>query len=122
MSTLQTLRNTHVLARFVLVWFVLFMGVAVASSLVKPEASQLVCSAAGSIKLVQADTDAEGQAVPMHSALDCPACLPLIAPPEGDVVAHLLPQNLAQLFIEWPSPDPSSLPGQAWQARAPPSV
>jgi hypothetical protein len=49
MFSLQTLRNAHLLTRLVLVWFALFVGAAVASPLVKPEAVHLVCSAIGGV-------------------------------------------------------------------------
>ena len=39
---MQTLRHAHLLARFVLVWFVCALGVAVASPMVHPQAMELV--------------------------------------------------------------------------------
>ena len=119
MSTLQTLRNAHVLTRLVLVWFALFIGVAVASPLVKPEATQLVCTAMGSMKLVQADADDQG-AAPLHISLDCPACLPLIAPPCAALHVVLPPGSLSHVLQPRPAARLASLLGQPWQARAPP--
>ena len=49
MFSLQSLRNAPHLTRLVLVWFALFVGVAVASPLVNPEGVQLVCTTAGSV-------------------------------------------------------------------------
>lgn len=120
MSTLQTLRNAHVLTRLVLVWFALFIGVAVASPLVKPEATQLVCTAMGSMKLVQADADDAGATAPLHTALDCPACLPLIAPPQATAPVVLPPGGLSHVLQPRPAARLASLLGQPWQARAPP--
>jgi len=96
MFSLQSLRNAHRLTRFVLVWFALFVGAAVASPLVKPEAVQLVC------------------------ALDCPACLPLIAPPAADVLAQLPTGHLSHVLQALPAARLASLLDQPWQARAPP--
>ena len=76
---MHRLRNARSLARLVLVWFALALGVAVASPLIKPDASTLVCSAGGVMKRVAADTDAD--AAPMlPSLLDCPLCLHVASP------------------------------------------
>ena len=121
MNCLQSLRNAHRLTRFVLVWFVLFVGVAVASPLVKPEASQLVCSALGGMKLVTADAASDDVGAPVaHTALDCPACLPLTAPPSADMLAQLPSGNLSHALQPLPAARLASLLGQPWQARAPP--
>jgi hypothetical protein len=121
MFSLQTLRNAHHLTRFVLVWFALFVGAAVASPLVKPEAVHLVCSAMGGVKLVQADAaGAEVDGVVAHTALDCPACLPLIAPPVADLLAPLPTGNLSHVLQPLHAARLASLLGQPWQARAPP--
>ena len=121
MFCLQSLRNAHRLTRFVLVWFALFVGAAVASPLVKPEAVQLVCSAIGGVKLVPVDAagaDVDGTVA--HTALDCPACLPLIAPPAADVLAKLPTGDLPHALRALPAARLASLLGQPWQARAPP--
>jgi len=76
---MQSLRNAHLLARFVLVWFVLFVGVAVASPLVNPKSAQLVCSAMGGMKMVNAD-DGSGDTSPSVNSLDCPFCVQVVLP------------------------------------------
>jgi hypothetical protein len=121
MFSLQSLRNAHSLTRHVLVWFAVFVGVAVASPLVKPEAVQLVCSAIGGLKLVQTDAAGdESSGAALHTALDCPACLPLIAPPAADVLAPLPTGNLSHVLQLLPAARLASLLGHPWQARAPP--
>jgi hypothetical protein len=121
MFNLQSLRNAHRLTRFVLVWFAFFVGAAVASPLVKPEAVQLVCTAMGGVKLVQADAaGAEVDGVVAHTALDCPACLPLIAPPVADMLGPLPTGNLSHVLQPLPAARLASSLGQPWQARAPP--
>lgn len=120
MSALQSLRNAHHLTRLVLVWFALFVGAAVASPLVNPEGVQMVCTTAGSVKLIQLDADGE-EAQGGHHGLHCPMCLPVAAPPVASVSAPvhvglsyaLLPLAQARL---------ASLIGLPWQARAPPSL
>jgi hypothetical protein len=89
MFSLQSLRNAHRLTRFVLVWFALFVGAAVASPL-------------------------------EHTALDCPACLPLIAPPVADMLAPLPSGNLSHVLQPLPAARLAGFLGQPWQARAPP--
>jgi len=83
MPLLQRLRRFD-LARLVLAWFVLSIGVAVASPVVQPQSLELVCSAAGSIKLVVHADDGVHDAG-LHDAgaghLDCALCLPGGAPP-----------------------------------------
>lgn len=121
MSTLQTLRNAQMLTRLVLVWFALFMGAAVASPLVKPQATEMVCTAMGSMKLVQADADDAGATASLHTALDCPDCLPLIAPALATAPVVLPPGGLAHVLQPRPAARLASLLGQPWQARAPPA-
>lgn len=67
------------LGRAVLAWFLLSLGVAVASPLVNPQALELVCSGAGVMKVV---VKSDGGAQEMGAGrLDCPMCMPLAAPP-----------------------------------------
>ena len=117
---MQTLRNAHLLARFVLVWFVLFVGVSVASPLVKPQASQMVCSAMGGMKIVSAD-DADGEAIKLSINLDCPLCAQVSAPPSlatlsfdtASALAHAL-RPIASAHIAW-------LTGSPLPPRGPPA-
>jgi hypothetical protein len=120
MISLQSLRNANRLTRFLLMWLVLFVGAAVASPLVKPEAVHLVCSAIGGVKLVQVDAAADVDAAAALTALDCPACLPLIAPPAAEVLDSLPTGNLSHVLQPLPAARLASLLGQPWQARAPP--
>lgn len=76
---MQTVRRTKHLARLVLAWFVCALGVAVASPLIQTKEFTLVCSDVGMVKL-QAVSD-DGDAPRIGHALDCPLCLPLLAPP-----------------------------------------
>ena len=71
MTLLHTLRNTPWLARLALLWFALTLGVAVASPIVSPQDQQMVCSAAGMIKLVIND---DGTVTPGSAAMHCPLC------------------------------------------------
>jgi hypothetical protein len=76
---MQAFRQLRHLTRFVLVWFALSLGVAMASSLVVPKATELVCTTGGMLKLVAVDgTDS---AAPSHGQMDCALCAPGALPP-----------------------------------------
>jgi hypothetical protein len=118
MTFLQSLRNAHRFTRFMLVWFALFIGVAVASPLVKPQAAQMVCSAMGGMKMVvlgdlgDIDRSSDG--------MDCPLCTQVSAPPTPvftgfappSALAHAL-RPIAQAHIAW-------LSGSPFPPRGPP--
>ena len=76
---MQAFRQLRHLTRFVLVWFALSLGVAMASSLVAPKATELVCTTGGMLKIV--DVDGTDSAAPSHGQLDCALCLPMALPP-----------------------------------------
>lgn len=77
---MQCLRNARLLARLVLVWFALAVGSAVASPLIQPQASALVCATGGVMKLLPVGDDAD-TAPAGAGLLDCPLCLQMAAPP-----------------------------------------
>lgn len=89
MTLLQALRQSKLVARCVLAWFVMSMAVAVAAPVVQPQASTLVCSASGTVKLVDSGSD-EGVAAGSHT-LDCVLCLALHAAPPVAVDFSTLP-------------------------------
>ena len=118
MSTLQTLRQARMLARVVLAWFVLSVGLAIAAPIVQPQSLALVCSAAGAVKLLPSGS--EGDTGPSSHSLDCVMCLALAAPPPAEQnlaafqqpMAHAL-QGIPAAHIAWRTASP--LP-----ARGPP--
>lgn len=130
---MQTLRNAHLLARFVLVWFVLFVGVSVASPLVNPQASQMVCSAMGGMKMVLADdggnVDVNGQAhggsgdtIKLSSNMDCPLCAQFSAPPFPVVFSFETTSALAHALRPVPSAHIAWLTGSPLPPRGPPAL
>jgi len=130
---MQTLRNAHLLARFVLVWFVLFVGVSVASPLVNPQASQMVCSAMGGMKMVLAEDGANGQApgglkagsgdtVKLSSNMDCPLCAQFSAPPPPVVFSFETTSALAHALRPVPSAHIAWLTGSPLPPRGPPAL
>ncbi len=74
---MDSLRTHPLIARLVLAWFVLFVGVSVASPIVSPSASQLICSASGAMKLVSLDGGDDSGGSSGLASLDCPACSPM---------------------------------------------
>ncbi|MFZ4287201.1 DUF2946 domain-containing protein [Variovorax sp. HJSM1_2] len=113
------------MARWVCCWWLLALGVAMASPMVRPQAMELVCSSAGVVKLVQKAGDAEDSAAPRLAGhtLDCPLCMASGAPPpvlSGEPLApppwlrHVLH---GQASAPWVATAAAPLP-----ARGPPQV
>ena len=115
---MQALRNASLLARLVLVWFALSLGVAVASPIVKPVAMQLVCS--GGVAKLVAQGDDGSQPVANHT-LDCPLCASFGAPPDAGLSAReaLAPQGI--VAQSHPSSRIAFLAAAPLPARGPPA-
>lgn len=116
---MQTLRNAHLLARFVLVWFALSLGVAVASPILNPQASELICSGAGVMKLIVMTDDGANEV--SGSMLDCPLCATGGAPPPPQARAVAEPvQPLGHVLQSIPSAHIAALTAAPLPARGPP--
>lgn len=77
---MHSLRHFTLFVRLVLAWFVLSLGVAVASPLMAPQSTVLVCTGAGVMKvLVTADDGSTTEVA--SSTMDCPLCAPVVPPP-----------------------------------------
>jgi hypothetical protein len=118
MLSLQALRNAQRLTRFVLVWFVLFIGVAVASPLVQPQTSQMVCSAMGGMKLVGDDTT---DTLVASSDMACPLCAQISAPASHESLSFELASNLAHALRPTPSAHIAWLTSSPLPPRGPPA-
>lgn len=94
MHALQAIRQSQFIARCVLAWFALSMAVAVAAPIVNPQASALVCSASGAIKLVSSSDDSTAP-VAAHT-LDCVLCLALNTPPVAGIDLFAQPSPVGQ--------------------------
>lgn len=116
---MHSLRSAKNLARLVLLWFVLSLGAAVASPLIKPQAMELVCSGSGAMKLLVKSDDGSKDA--SSFTLDCPLCATSSAPPPDaqqtaepmQALAHVL-QGIAAAHI-------ASLTAAPLPARGPPA-
>jgi len=121
---MQTLRNAHLIARLVLVWFVLFVVVSVASPLVSSQGGQMVCSAMGGMKMVSADqaaNDGAGDSVNLSSSMVCPLCAQFSAPPSPVVLSFDTTSVLAHALRPLPSAHIAWLTGAPLPPRGPPA-
>lgn len=115
---MQRLRNAALLARLVLAWFALSLGVAMASPLVKPQSLELVCGGGGAMKLLS--QDGQGKPAGPHT-LDCPLCASWDSPPAAAAAAGVpakaslaQPSGGAETFAAKPTAGPPP-------ARGPPA-
>ena len=91
MSTNMTSTTTKLrrLARLVLVWYVLFVGVSVLAATLQPKTMEVVCSSMGLMKVV---VQGEGGDAQVRSSMDCPLCAhatPALPPPTVAALAHV---------------------------------
>jgi hypothetical protein len=120
MPAMQTLRHARQLTRFVLVWFALALGVAMASPLVAPKAVDLVCSSSGVVKLVSSDDD--NQAQPQTKCLDCPLCMSLAFPPAPVAVQAVKTSPLAHALQATAAAHIASATAPPLPSRGPPAL
>jgi hypothetical protein len=117
---MQPLRNARLIARLVLVWFALTLGAAIASPLVAPKGTQLVCSGA-SVKVLVQGADGEMAEIG-HTSLDCPLCAVMNAPPPGADATVQPPHALSHALLPIETARIAARIGTPWQARAPPAA
>jgi hypothetical protein len=113
-------RFARLIARWVLMWFALSLGVAIASPGVQPKGTEMVCSEGGVMKLVVHNDD--GSTATTSFALDCPVCANLGAPPPALAWAAEPPFELAFSLLPLEVARIDSLLRSPWQARAPPAA
>lgn len=117
---MQYLRNAHYLARFVLVWFALFLGAAIASPIVNPQNTQLVCSSTGTMKFVSAG-DVANEPAAEHK-LECPLCTGFGAPPPLSLVSFEPVQPVGYVLQSIASTHIVSATAAPLPARGPPRL
>ncbi|HSV47497.1 MAG TPA: hypothetical protein VLJ58_17035 [Ramlibacter sp.] len=116
---MQALRNAPFLARLVLAWFALWLGVAAASPLVSPQSLELICAGAGGSKVLVKDADGK-PAASLHK-MDCPLCAALdVPPPVRADLGSIPPQAHAVQPI--PAARIAALTAAPLPARGPPAV
>ncbi len=117
---MQTLRHARFLARLVLVWFALALGVAIASPLVNPQSIELVCASGGAMKLIVKSDDGS-QATSSHT-LDCPLCATTGAPPPLVQLPLSPPSALAQALRPLTAAHIASRTAAPLPPRGPPAL
>lgn len=116
---MHTLRRSITFARLILAWFVLTLGVAVASPMVSPKALQLVC-ANGGVQAVL--VDGSGDATTLgHHTLDCPMCLSAVVPAVPPVPRVVQPQPLVHAAVPLPVARIAAMVGAPLPPRGPPA-
>lgn len=116
---MQTMRHFTFITRLVLAWFVLSLGVAVASPLVSPKDTLVVCTGTGAMKmLVKADDGGTREVAP--SVMDCPLCVPASAPPPVAQVPIAPNSPLAFALLSIPSAHIAARTAAPLPPRGPP--
>jgi hypothetical protein len=118
---MHMLRTSSRLARLILAWFVLTVGVAIASPLVHPQAFELVCTTGNTMKLVVIGEEDANAAPAGHHTLDCPLCLHFSAPaPQAQAVVEPR-QPLAHSLLPAVKATIAALVGSPLPPRGPPA-
>lgn len=119
---MQILRNSISLARLVMAWFVLTLGIAVASPIVNPQSLQMLCSANGSMKMIVVDDNGQQVLANGQHGLDCPLCLSITAPPPQQGTPFLAqPQPLGRALQPVVSARIAAIAGASLPPRGPPA-
>ncbi|MRD48735.1 DUF2946 family protein [Caenimonas koreensis] len=116
---MQALRRAHFLARLVLAWFVLSLGVAVAAPIVNPVGMQLICSAGGVMKVLPASSSGEQPST--AQTMDCPLCASVSAPPPATLELVQLHQRAVALVAVEPESRIVQAEAAPQPARGPPA-
>ena len=113
-------RHLASLPRWMLAWFLLSLGVAFASPLIRPRSMELVCSSAGAITVIVHTDEGLLEETPM--AMDCPLCVVSGAPPPA-IASHLPgPLPLGHSVQSIPSARIAAATAAPMPARGPPSL
>lgn len=119
---MQALRTASTLARLVLAWFVLTVGVATAAPLFDAPSMQLVCSAGAGGRLLWVHDDGDASPAPGHHTLQCPMCLPAALPVQAMVLRRDPPEPLAPALQPRAAAHLAALAGAPLPPRGPPAV
>ncbi len=116
---MNRLRHAIHITRFVLVWFALSVGVAIASPVVNPKGMEMVCSSAGMVKLVvQGEDGGESSSLSM----DCPLCAAVSAPPPVFNTSLTQPSPLAHVMQPIAAAHIAAVTAPPLPSRGPPAL
>ncbi len=117
---MQTLRSSKFIAKLVLVWFALFLGSAIASTIIKPENLQMVCATGGMMKMV--DTSSDDGEVKVSASMDCPLCASVTAPPSPSTIRFEKNSPLAHALQPVAAAHIASVTSPPLPSRGPPAL
>ena len=115
---MQALRSSKFIASLVLVWFALFLGSAIASSVIEPGNLQMVCSSDGGMKMLDTG-DSDGE-IKLSKPMDCPLCASVTVPP-AHTVHFDAPSPLAHALKPVAAAHLASVTAPPLPSRGPPS-
>ena len=118
---MHALRTSSILARLVLALFVLMLGTAIASPIVHPTKTEMVCTTGGVMKMVVTSEDGQTLELGQHT-LDCSLCLPAGLPAVPPVISFALPQPLAHALRPEVAAHIAALVGAPLPPRGPPTL
>ncbi len=121
---LQSLRSAHRITRLVLVWFVLSLGAAIASPLINPQATELICTGTGVMKVLVKNADGaidDGGTEVASRMLDCPLCASVSAPPPAARATAEPAQPLGYVLQTIPAAHIAALTAAPPPGRGPPA-
>jgi hypothetical protein len=118
---MRTQRHFTFISRLVLAWFVLSLGIAVASPIVKPQDILLVCTGSGAMKMLVKAADGSASEVASNS-MDCPLCAPMGAPPPVVRLTAEPAQPLAYALQGIPAAHIAARTAAPLLARGPPTL
>ncbi|MET3441622.1 hypothetical protein ABIC94_002384 [Variovorax paradoxus] len=108
------------LIRWVLLWFALSLGAAIASPMVHPQPLELICSATGSVKAIVHTDDGVQELV--TDQMDCPLCMLAGTPPATPVLELPVLMPLAHAVGAVAAAHIAAAAAAPMPARGPPSL
>jgi len=118
---MHALRTSSTLTRLILAWFVLTMGVAMASPIIAPKTLEMICSGTGAMQLIELDQHGEVVSTVQHT-LDCAMCLPVFLPSASMLSQVGQPQPLAHALTPTQAAHIAALVGAPLPPRGPPAL
>ena len=116
---MNRLRQAIHITRFVLVWFALSIGVAIASPVLNPKGVDMVCTGTGVMKLVvQGDDDSTASA----KTMDCPLCMSITPPPPEFNTTLTQPSPLAHAVQPIAAAHIAAITAPPLPSRGPPAL
>lgn len=117
---MEIFRTDKFLPRFLLVWFMLSVGIAAASPWVSPQAMDLVCTSGGFVKVVISDNDGTVHA-PVHT-MDCALCMAVGIPPSPVHSQFIKPSSLSRALHPIAAAHIAAATAPPLPSRGPPSL